>query len=89
MEQNKVYTIKLISGEEIIARILPQEGGVTELIKPRSIAMTGNGGFGMMPWLVSAPDSNVLISDTTIVGAVETGQMVATQYIKQVTGIQV
>ena len=88
MEQNKVYTIKLISGEEIIARV-KQEDGVTELLKPRSIAMTGNGGFGMMPWLVSAPDSNVLISDTTIVGAVKTGQMVATQYIKQVTGIQV
>jgi hypothetical protein len=81
MEQNKVYTIKLISGEEIIARV-KQEGGVTELIKPRSIAMTGNGGFGMMPWLVSAPDR-------TIVGAVETGQVVATQYLKQVTGIQI
>ena len=88
MEQNKVYTIKLISGEEIIARV-KQDGRVTELIKPRSITMTGNGGFGMMPWLVSAPDSNVLISDTTIVGAVETGQMVASQYLKQVTGIQV
>ena len=88
MEQNEVYTIKLISGEEIIARV-KQEGGVTELLKPRSIAMTGNGGFGMMPWLVSAPDSNVLISDATIVGAVKTGQTVATQYIKQVTGIQV
>ena len=62
---------------------------MTELLKPRSIARTGNGGFGMMAWLVSAPDSNVLISDTTIVGAVKTGQMVATQYIKQVTGIQV
>jgi hypothetical protein len=88
MEQNKVYTIKLISGEELIARV-KQENGITELIKPRSIAMTGNGGFGMMPWLVSAPDSNVLIADTTIVGAVETGQMVAQQYIKQITGIQV
>lgn len=88
MEQNKVYTIKLISGEELIARV-KQENGITELIKPRSIAMTGNGGFGMMPWLVSAPDSNVLIADTSIVGAVETGSMVATQYIKQTTGIQV
>lgn len=88
MEQNKVYTIKLISGEELIARV-KQEDGVTELIKPQSIAMTGNGGFGMMPWLVSAPDSNVLISDTTIVGAVETGKMVASQYLKQVTGIQI
>lgn len=88
MEQNKVYTIKLISGEELIARV-EQENGVTKLLKPRAIAMTGNGGFGMMPWLVSAPDSNVLISDTTIVGAVETGQMVTTQYLKQTTGIQV
>ena len=33
MEQNKVYTIKLMSGEELIARV-KQEGGVTELITP-------------------------------------------------------
>jgi len=88
MEQNKVYTIKLMSGEEIIARV-KQSDGVTELIKPHAIAMNAAGGFGMMPWLVSAPGSNVLISDTTIVGAVETGTLVATQYIKQTTGIQV
>lgn len=88
MEQNTVYTIKLISGEEIIARV-KQENGVTELIKPRAIAMNASGGFGMMPWLVSAPDSNVLISDTTIVGAVKTGDIVGKQYIKQTTNIQI
>lgn len=87
MEQNKVYTIKMISGEEIIARV-EQADGVTKLLKPRAIAMTGNS-FGMMPWLISSPDSNVLVSDTAIVAAVETSQMVTTQYLKQVTGIQV
>jgi hypothetical protein len=87
MEQNKVYTIKLMSGEEIIARV-KQEGGVTELLKPRTVGM-GPQGFAMMPWMMSAPDNNVVISDTVIVGATETSQQVATQYLKQVTGIQV
>jgi hypothetical protein len=42
-----------------------------------------------MPWMMSAPDNNVVISDTVIVGATETSAQVATQYLKQVTGIQV
>jgi len=88
MEQNKVYTIKLMSGEEIISRVNQKEGGVTELLKPRSIGM-GPQGFAMMPWMLSAPDNNVIISDTVIIGATETSQNVANQYIKQVTGLQV
>jgi hypothetical protein len=87
MEQNKVYSIKLISGEELISRV-KQEGGVTELIKPRAVGM-GPQGFAMMPWMMSSPDSNVIVSDTVIMGATETSQMVANQYIKQVTGIEV
>ena len=87
MEQNKVYTIKLMSGEELISRV-KQEGGVTELIKPRTVGM-GPQGFAMMPWMMSAPDNNVVISDTIIVGATETSKNVATQYLKQVTGIEV
>ena len=50
MEQNKVYTIKLMSGEELIARV-KQEDGVTELIKPRTVGM-GPQGFAMMPWMM-------------------------------------
>jgi hypothetical protein len=87
MEQNKVYTIKLMSGEELIARV-KQEGGIVELIKPRAVCM-GPQGFAMMPWMMSAPDNNVAISDTMIVGATETSQQVATQYLKQVTGLQI
>lgn len=87
MEQNKVYTIKLMSGEELISRV-KQGGGVTELIKPRTVGM-GPQGFAMMPWMMSAPDSNVIISDTVIMGATETSEMVAKQYIKQITGIEV
>lgn len=86
MEQNKVYTIKLMSGEEVICRV-KQEGGVTVLLKPRSIGM-GPQGFAMMPWMLSAPDNDVVISDTMVVGSTETSQSVANQYIKQVTGIE-
>lgn len=84
---DKVYSIKLISGEEVIAR-LNQHDGVSELIKPRALIM-GPQGLSMMPWMMSAPDNNVAISDTMIVGATETSDMVAKQYIKQVTGLQI
>jgi len=87
MEKNIVYTIKLISGEEIISRVNQSEG-ITELIRPMAVAM-GPQGFAMMPWMLSAPENNVTISDTVIVGATRTSEMVSKQYIKQVTGIEV
>lgn len=83
----KVYTIKLISGEELVARI-NQKDGITELLKPKALVL-GPQGFSMAPWMMSAPDSNVVISDTVIVGATETNDMVAKQYLKQVTGLEV
>lgn len=88
MEQNKVYSIKLMSGEELISRVNKEKDGVTELIKPRTVGM-GPQGFAMMPWIMSAPDNNVVISDTVIMGATETSDMVAKQYIQQVTGLKV
>lgn len=88
MEQTKVYSIKLISGEEIVARINKQTDDVTELNKPRALVM-GPQGFSMIPWMMSAPDSNIIISNTTIAGATETSSMISTQYIKHVTGLQV
>lgn len=88
MEQNKVYSIKLMSGEELISRVKKEKDGVTELIKPRTVGM-GPQGFAMMPWIMSAPDNNVVISDTVIMGATETSDMVAKQYIQQVTGLKV
>lgn len=88
MEQNKVYSIKLLSGEEVISRVKKEKDDVTELIKPRTVGM-GPQGFAMMPWIMSAPDNNVVISDTVIMGATETSEMVAKQYIQQVTGLKV
>lgn len=87
MQQNKVYTVKLISGEEIISRV-NQKDGTTELVKPRLVAMMPQG-FGMTPWMLSAPDTNVIISDNMIVGAAETSDMVSKEYIKQTTGLAI
>lgn len=87
MTDNKVYTIKMISGEEIVSRINKLEG-MQELIKPRTV-MVGQQGYGLAPWMVTAPDSNCIVSDQAIVAATETDKSVAQQYIKQTTGVDV
>ena len=87
MTDNKVYTIKMISGEEIVSRINKLEG-MQELVKPYTV-MISQQGYGLAPWMATAPDSNCIVSDQAIVAAAETDKSVAQQYIKQTTGVDV
>lgn len=87
----KVYTLKLISGEEIVTRFEYGAGSDThDVIKKPMLLAMGPQGFGMMPWCLSADENrNIQLLKSAIVAITETSDMVAKQYLKQVTGIQV
>lgn len=87
----KVYTLKLISGEEVVTRFAEGEGSAThDVIKKPMLLAMGPQGFGMMPWSVSADENkNIQLLKSAIVAIMETSDMVAKQYLKQVTGLHV
>ena len=86
----KVYTLKLISGEEIVTRFAKFGSASHDVIKKPMLLAMGPQGFGMMPWALSADESkDIQLLKSAIVAIVETSDMVAKQYLKQVTGLQI
>jgi hypothetical protein len=86
-KKNDVVTLKLASGEELIATFIEESSTSFEIKKPMSVTITGQG-LGLVPWVFSASahasfdlpkDKVFLISDTL--------KDLADQYIQNTTGI--
>ena len=62
----EVVTLKLTSGEELVARLNEETATHYKLSKPMVIAM-GAKGPGLMPYLFTvAPDKDISLSKTTV-----------------------
>jgi hypothetical protein len=86
-QRSQIYTLKLISGEEITAKVVEICGDVIEVTQPISMVL-GPQGLQMMPSLFSAnQDKTVHINTATIVMQAETREDVKSKYIEATTGI--
>lgn len=90
LEVGKVYTFKLNSGEELIAKFHCEcVGNFIAVTDPVSVA-PGPKGMGLVPSLFTAnPDQSVTINTNSIAMYVETEDSVKMKYIEATTGIQV
>jgi hypothetical protein len=87
LQPNEIYTFKLISGEEITAKIFSKTADTIEVAQPISMVL-GPQGLQMMPCLFSSnPDKNVHINTASIALAGETREDVRVKYIEATTGI--
>jgi hypothetical protein len=85
---NEVVTMKLVTGEEIISRLVVSEGLSYKVSKPLVLSMTPNG-VGMTPFLFTADiDGEIDIPSSAVVAITKTEQNTAGQYLKGTTGIQ-
>jgi hypothetical protein len=85
--EGEVITLKLTSGEEIVAKLV--EDGVTyyKLSRPMVIGM-GQKGPGLMPYLFTVnPDKEIRIAKGTVPVAEATDKQFADQFIQTTTGI--
>jgi hypothetical protein len=90
-EINKVYTIKLNSGEEMIAKVLntTDTESVVTLSDPVSIA-PGQQGMQMIPSMFTAePGKSVTLNTNSITMYAETEDSIKMKYIEATTGIKV
>ena len=90
LEVGKVYTFKLNSGEEMIAKVSNEvTGNYIAVTDPVSVA-PGPQGMGLVPSLFTAdPDQSVTINTNSIAMYVETDDNVRAKYTQATTGIQV
>jgi hypothetical protein len=90
LEVGKTYTIKMNSGEELVAKYHSEVvGNFINVSDPVSIAPSQKG-MQLIPSLFTAdPDQSVTINTNNIAMYAETEDSVKMKYIEMTTGIQV
>lgn len=90
IEKDQIYTIKLNSGEELIAKVTDIDTENNQLIvsEPVSVA-PGPQGMGLVPSVFTAnTDSEYRINTTSVAIYVPTDDSVKDKYIEATSGIQ-
>lgn len=84
----EVVTLKLTSGEELVAKLAEETATFYKLNRPMVIGM-GAKGPGLMPYLFTVhPDKDVKLNKTTVVVIEATDKQFADQFIESTTGIK-
>jgi len=86
--EGEVITLKLTSGEEIVAKLVEDGPVYYKLSRPMVIGM-GEKGPGLMPYLFTVhPDKEVKLQKATVTVAEATEKLFADQFIQSTTGIK-
>ena len=89
LKQNQVYTFKLTSGEELIAKVIQSGGDFIQIEEPVSIAPMQQG-MQMIPSVFTAePKGEFRLNTTSITMYAETEDGIKMKYIEATTGIKI
>jgi hypothetical protein len=87
IQEGGVITLKLTSGEEIVAKLVEDGTTYYKLSKPMVIGM-GQKGPGLMPYLFTvSPDKDIKLQKATVTVAEATDEAFAKQFLESTTGI--
>ena len=90
---NDVKVLKLITGEEVIARITEEENNLISLKQPMTLQMlppntsTGQVGFALVPWIKAAKNDKTTISIEHVLVTDEASEQTEKNYLQVVTGL--
>ena len=90
---NDVKVLKLITGEEVIARVIEEKNNLITLVKPMTLQMipptasTGQMGFALVPWMKAAKNEKITISTEHILVEDEASEQTQKNYLQVVTGL--
>lgn len=89
LEINKVFTFKLNSGEELIAKVTETNGDFIVIEEPVSIAPTQQG-MQMIPSVFTADPKGIFrLNTNSITLYAETEDSIKMKYIEATTGIKI
>ena len=89
---NDVKVLKLITGEEVIARVSRESSNLLILDRPMILQMMpanqqGQLGFALVPWLMSGKSEKITISIDHIIAEDVPKDQAEKNYLAQVTGL--
>lgn len=83
----EVVTIKLTSGEELVAKLVEETAIHYKLSRPLVLSM-GPKGIGMVPYLFTvSPDKDIQLNKSTVTVIAVSDKEFSNQYIQGTTGI--
>lgn len=86
MQENKIYAMKLISGEELMAKVVALNSTDITVFKPMSVVPAGKG-LGLVATFALASDENVTIRVSSVIGFYPALKEYEAAYIEASTGI--
>lgn len=88
VKTGEVYTLKLVTGEEVITRLSEDSAFAYKVYKPLVLSVTANG-VAMTPFLFTAEiEGNIDIPKTAVIAIAQTDRQTANQYVKGTSSIQ-
>ena len=88
VSQGEVITLKLTSGEELVAKLVEETATYYKLSRPMVIGQ-GPQGPGLMPYLFTVhPDKEVKLLKATVTVAEATDETFAKQFLESTSGIK-
>jgi len=88
VEKDKVYTLKIANGDELVARITAEDDTTYTVTKPLTV-VPGPQGINMMNSLFTAdPDKSVTINKQQVSIIVLSREEVCDSYLEATTGIK-
>jgi hypothetical protein len=83
----EVISLKLISGEEILAKLVEETDKEYKVSKPLVLSV-GQQGLGMIPLMFTIdPEKDIKISKSSVMVVSNTDKQFANQYLQGTTGI--
>jgi hypothetical protein len=84
----EIVSLKLTSGEELVAKLIEETSFGYKLSKPMVLSM-GPQGIGMVPMMFTVdPDKEVLVKSDAVMVITVSDRRFADQYIQGTTGIK-
>jgi len=87
LKKGSIITIKIITGEEIIARLEEEKEEGLVVTKASIVAPNPQGGLGLVPWMMSAVPDKMLLNNQNIVAYHTTVDQIADKFIEATTDI--
>lgn len=87
IKENDVISVKLVTGEELIATYFEINDEHLVVKKPATIAANQQG-MGIIPWMMTARPEKLRLNKNTVIAMALTDETIAKSYTEATTDIQ-
>ena len=88
-EKNDIISLKLLTGEEIIAQFQEETESTIDVTRASIVAANPQGGLGLVPWMMSSAPDKISINKSTVVTFSKTVEAIADKFIEATTNISI